>query len=107
VIPVAERTELSAEQNEASTRASIHDDPTIDADGWVRRHLADPVRARESTELYESLGFEVMSRRLQPDDLGPECQACAASVCNSYVLIYTRARRTGSSRDDGCAGEEN
>jgi hypothetical protein len=107
VTPVTDRTELSANRNEASDVASIHDDPTIDADGWVRRHLADPVRARESIELYESLGFEVMSRRLQPDDLGPECQACAASVCSSYVLIYTRARHADPSRDDGSAGTEN
>jgi hypothetical protein len=104
---VTERGELPAKRNEASTLVSIQDDPPIDADGWVRRHLADPVRARESVELYESLGFEVMSRRLQPDDLGPECQACAASVCSSYVLIFTRVRHTDNSGDDSRAGAEN
>ncbi len=99
-------TELRATQNELATGASVHDDPVIDADGWERRHLSDPVRARESIELYESLGFEVMSRRLQPDDLGPECQACAASVCRSYVLIYTRPRPAGPSGRDGCGSTD-
>lgn len=65
-------------------------DPKLEAEGWVRRHLADPARAEEAMELYQSMGFEVHARQLTPDDFGPDCRACAVEVCSSYVLIYTR-----------------
>lgn len=77
---------------DSSARASIVDDPSLDEAGWVRRHLADPARAKESVELYTSLGFEVLSRRLQPRDFGPQCRDCAVTICRSYVLIYTRSK---------------
>ena len=71
---------------------SIRADPALDAAGWVRRHMVDPARAKETTELYQSLGFEVLSRNLTPDDFGPQCSACAADACRAYVLIYTRRK---------------
>jgi hypothetical protein len=103
---MGEQTGARPLAEDASARASINDDPALEAAGWVRRHLADPVRARESAELYESLGFEVMSRRLRPEDLGPECQACAISVCHSYVLIYTRSKQDRPSGGDPCNGAQ-
>jgi len=69
---------------------SIRSDPKLLADGWVRRHLADPERAKEALELYASMGFEVMAHELTPDDFGPNCTDCASVICKSYVLIYTR-----------------
>lgn len=69
---------------------STHGDPALEAAGWVRRHLVDPERAEETIELYESLGFEVMSRTPTPDDFGPKCRDCAAVACREYLLIYTR-----------------
>jgi hypothetical protein len=69
---------------------SIPEDPGLVAQGWVRRHLADPMRAREAIELYTSLGFEVKAQKLTPADLGPNCADCASTICSSYVLIYTR-----------------
>jgi hypothetical protein len=61
-----------------------------DAGGWVRRNLADPARARETVEAYESLGFEVRLEPLSPDDFGPECESCALTACRSFVMVYTR-----------------
>ncbi len=71
---------------------SIRADPALDAAGWVRRHMVDPARAKETSELYRSLGFEVLSRNLTPEDFGPACSACAADACRAYVLIYTRRK---------------
>ncbi len=62
----------------------------LEAAGWERRFLADEPRAREAVELYESLGYEVRAQELEPADFGPQCDECAAAVCRSYVLIYTR-----------------
>lgn len=69
---------------------TVRSDPALIAAGWVRRHLVDPDRARESVELYESMGFEVLAHELTPEDFGPQCQECASVVCRSHVLIYTR-----------------
>lgn len=67
-------------------------DPKLIAAGWVRRHLADPDRAKESVELYESMGFEVKAHTLTPADFGSGCQKCSSEICKSYVLIYTRKK---------------
>jgi hypothetical protein len=69
---------------------SIPADPQLVSEGWERRYLADPDRAREAIDLYESLGYEVKAQKLTPDDFGPNCGDCASVVCKSYVLIYTR-----------------
>jgi hypothetical protein len=69
---------------------SIPADPKLLADGWERRHLADPDRAKEAIEVYSSLGFEVKAQQLTPADFGSNCGDCASVICQSYVLIYTR-----------------
>ncbi|MCP4245634.1 MAG: hypothetical protein GY778_01160 [bacterium] len=69
-------------------------DPALLAAGWVRRHMADPDRAAESVELYTAVGFEVKLQELAPSDFGAQCQACASTVCKSYVVVYTRKRET-------------
>jgi len=65
-------------------------DPELTAEGWVRRHLVDHSRAQQSVDLYASMGFEVIARKLEPSDLGSACGSCGEAVCGSYVLIYTR-----------------
>lgn len=75
---------------ESEAGFSIPADPRLIADGWIRRHLADPDRAQETIDLYTSLGYEVKAQTLTPDDFGPGCGECASVVCRSYVLIYTR-----------------
>jgi hypothetical protein len=68
-------------------------DPKLLAEGWERRHLADAERARESVELYESMGYEVRAETLTPDDFGPRCAECAMAACRACVLIYTRRKK--------------
>lgn len=65
-------------------------DPTLVAEGWVRRFLADPLRAQEAIEVYTSLGYEVKAQALTPADFGSQCGGCAEVACRSHVLIYTR-----------------
>ena len=60
--------------------------------GWVRRYLADEHRAKEALANYSAAGFEVHLERLVPEDFGSKCQSCAASVCLSYVVVYTRKK---------------
>ena len=94
-------------EGDSSPGLSIRTDPALEAAGWVRRHMVDPARAVETTELYESLGFEVLRHKLTPDDFGPMCSECAADACRSYVLIYTRRkpRMTGSGADHEQGGD--
>jgi hypothetical protein len=77
---------------------SVRSDPALVAQGWTRRNLADPARAREAIDLYESLGFEVKVARLTPADLGPACRDCAPDICRAYVLLYTRRTDDSSPR---------
>ncbi|MHC4413720.1 MAG: hypothetical protein ACYS0G_00395 [Planctomycetota bacterium] len=80
------------DRDDNADELSIPADPKLIAEGWVRRHLADPARARESVELYTSMGYEVKVQTLTPSDFGPQCGQCAAVACGSCVLIYTRNR---------------
>lgn len=65
-------------------------DERLAAEGWVRRHATDLNRLKESIELYESLGFEVLTRHLTSADYEPSCRGCIESTCPAHVLIYTR-----------------
>ncbi len=76
----------------AADEIGIQADPKLLAEGWVRRHMTDAARAAEAAELYSGMGFEVELRKLTPQDLGSKCQACAASICGSYVMVYTRGK---------------
>ncbi len=78
---------------------SIPADPKLVAEGWIRRYLADPARAKESIDLYTSMGYEVKAQKLTPSDLGPKCGGCAPVVCNSCVLIYTHKKEHVRGRD--------
>lgn len=71
---------------------SIPADPKLLAEGWIRRHLVDPLRAKESIELYTSLGYEVKAQTLTPADFGPQCGKCALVACGACVVIYTRKK---------------
>ncbi|MDP7008596.1 MAG: hypothetical protein QGI78_03395 [Phycisphaerales bacterium] len=72
---------------------SVQPDPKLLAEGWERRQLADPDRAKEAVELYESLGFEVLAKELDESDFGDACKTCAVAGCNGYVMIYTRKKK--------------
>jgi hypothetical protein len=80
-------------------------DERLAAEGWVRRHATDASRLEESIELYKSLGFEVLTRKLTSADYEPSCQGCFESSCPAHVLIYTRKavgeNSSGEAPDDG------
>lgn len=71
-------------------QSGILSDPELIAAGWVRRHLVDMERARESHEVYSSIGYEVKLQELKPKNFGPKCIECTAAICRSYVIVYTR-----------------
>lgn len=62
----------------------------LESSGWERRFEADDSRVAELTELYSSLGYEVMTVGLDPEAFGPECTGCALTACQRYVVLYTR-----------------
>ena len=71
------------------------DQPTP-AEGWERRFIADPQRAREVVELYRQAGFEVRVESTVPEDLRDECASCGLVQGGFFRVIYTR--RPGSGR---------
>jgi hypothetical protein len=76
----------------AGQSPSAPGDPVLLAEGWERRAMVEPARIVEFTELYESLGFEVLAQKLTQANFGSTCAGCAESACLSYALIYTRKR---------------
>jgi len=68
----------------------------LEAAGWERRVEAEARRASELVDLYSDLGYEVTTRRILPEEIGPECAGCAIVVCQQYVVIYTRRPKEGA-----------
>ncbi len=52
--------------------------------------MADGKRLNEYIELYTSLGFEVHTETVQPEEIGPECTDCRLIICRQFVTLYTR-----------------
>ncbi len=73
-----------------SVARGLRSDAALEAEGWVRRHLAEPSRAEEAAAIYAEAGFEVRIEHLEPRSFAAGCRSCAASVCSAYVVIYTR-----------------
>jgi hypothetical protein len=65
-------------------------DPTLLAAGWQRRFMADFTRLAEHVELYTSLGYEVHTEKVPPEEIGPECTDCRLIICRQFVTVYTR-----------------
>jgi len=79
----------------SSSSVRVDEDHGPDAEGWVRRYLADPKRAEEARVMYESIGFEVEFRTPDPRDvreMSDDCGECREQVCTTYVLVHTRRR---------------
>jgi enamine deaminase RidA (YjgF/YER057c/UK114 family) len=62
------------------------------AAGWERRYVADLARAQEAVETYGALGFEVLAQPIAAEQVPASCGDCSATVCRSFMLIYTRPR---------------
>ena len=65
-------------------------DRRLVAEGWARRFMADGKRLKEYVELYQSLGFEVHTEAVLPDEIGPECGDCRLIMCRQFLTLYTR-----------------
>jgi len=59
-------------------------------EGWERRFMADPDRAKEATQIYSQMGYEVRVEAVKPSELGTICGDCREVACKEYVTIYTR-----------------
>jgi hypothetical protein len=61
--------------------------------GWVRRAIIDNHRVSEQVEMYESIGFEVMVKDVDPEQL-PEvyCKTCYIANPEKYKILFTRKK---------------
>ena len=64
---------------------------------WERRSIIDNDRVSEQVEMYESIGFEVMVKDVDPEQLPeqlPEeyCKECFIANPEKYKILYTRKK---------------
>ena len=81
---------VEQEARRAVAEAQLEADPQRIADGWERRFIADPQRAKEATDLYTELGFEVCADPVRSDELGEDCEDCRLLAQLRFKTIYTR-----------------
>jgi len=63
---------------------------TID---WKRRSIIDNDRVSEQVEIYKSIGFEVMVKDIDPEQLPEEyCKECFITNPEKYKILYTRKK---------------
>ena len=60
---------------------------------WEKRNIIEEERVRELTELYESIGFQVMVKNFQPEEQSEECTECMKLNPEKYKVIYTRREK--------------
>jgi hypothetical protein len=65
-------------------------DPRLTAEGWERRFMADGERLAEYLELYTSLGYEVRTETVRPEEISDQCGDCRLIICRLFVTLYTR-----------------
>ncbi len=77
---------------EDTKNLSLHTlpDPKLVAEGWERRFIADPPRAKEAIQLYTELGFEVLAEPVKETELDSDCADCKLVISRLFVTIYTR-----------------
>jgi hypothetical protein len=62
---------------------------------WERRSIIDADRVSEQVEMYESIGFEVMVKDVDPEQLPEEyCKECFIANPEKYKILYTRKKDT-------------
>jgi hypothetical protein len=52
--------------------------------------MADAERLKEYVELYSSLGYEVKTMAVRPEEISEECGDCRLLICRQFVTLYTR-----------------
>ena len=83
---------VQQEARRARFEEQVRANPERIADGWERRFIADPDRAKEAVELYSQLGFQVVADPIRPEDLGDDCESCELLARMRFAVIYTRRR---------------
>ena len=60
---------------------------------WKRRSIIDNDRVSEQVEMYESIGFEVMVKNVDPEELPEDyCKECFITNPEKYKILYTRKK---------------
>ena len=60
---------------------------------WLRRSIIDNHRVSEQVEMYESIGFEVVVKDVDPEQLPEEyCKECYIANPEKYKILYTRKK---------------
>jgi len=60
---------------------------------WERRSIIDNNRVGEQVEMYESIGFEVLVKDVDPEQLPEEyCKECFIANPEKYKILYTRKK---------------
>jgi hypothetical protein len=80
--------------------------PAPSLEGWERRFVADPARAREAAEVYAAAGFEVHTVPARPEDLAGDllrdgCETCWLAQSFGFQVIYTRRPREPAAKSGG------
>ncbi len=58
--------------------------------GWQRRIITDRERARELSDIYRSVGFEVRVVTAIPEDFADSCAPCPLVRAGAFQVVYTR-----------------
>ncbi|MDH5803659.1 MAG: hypothetical protein OEZ54_00645 [Gemmatimonadota bacterium] len=83
---------VGAEAKRILAAEQLEPDPQLVAEGWERRFVADGGRATEAIELYEELGYEVLSVPVKADEVGDDCDECQLVAFMRFSTIYTRKK---------------
>jgi hypothetical protein len=86
------KASLEREDQRRLSEAQLEPDPALVAEGWERRFIADPFRAKEALELYAQLGYEVRAEPVRPVELGGDCEDCRVVTLFQFKTIYTRKK---------------
>lgn len=81
---------IEGEAKRASLLEKLQPNPTLTAEGWERRFVADTRRAQEALELYNQLGLEVRVEPVSSYELPDECADCQLVAHLQFKTIYTR-----------------
>lgn len=66
-------------------------DAELSESGWERRFIGAPPRLTEVSELYASLGLEVLLDAVTDQELEEECAGCALAL-TLFRVVYTRRK---------------
>ncbi len=81
---------VQQEAHRMLSEAQLAPNPQLIAAGWERRFIGDARQIKEATELYEQLGFEVLTEPVEADEFDDDCGDCQLLAMLKFQTIYTR-----------------